>query len=296
MNGIICLNKESAKTSFTACKQVQALASSHKAGHTGTLDPLATGVLPIALGGAVRFIGFFPLSKKNYLARFTLGKKTDTLDITGNIIGCSNKTACLEDIKKILPSFLGEIKQIPPMYSAIKKDGVRLYELARRGLVTEREAKTVSIFEISVTQEEDDDYSLFVSCSPGTYIRSIIDDIGNMLGCGAVMTELIRTVSNGFCLDGCYTLSQLKDLKDNDRLSEAVIPVDHALSLFPQVTVTAPQSVRFKNGGELFLDRLEIKKVDSLFRVYSPEGNFLGIADACSAKGVLKVKRVYSEL
>ncbi len=296
MNGIICLNKESTKTSFASCKEVQALAGSHKAGHTGTLDPLATGVLPIALGGAVRFIGLFPLSKKSYSARFTLGKRTDTLDITGNVISRSNKTACLEDIKKILPSFSGEIKQIPPMYSAIKKDGVRLYELARRGLVTERDAKTVSIYEISVRQEEDNDFSLFVSCSPGTYIRSIIDDIGNMLGCGAVMTALVRTLSNGFYLDECKTLSQLKSLKDNDRLSEAVIPVDRALSLFPQVTITAPQSIRFKNGGELFLDRLDIEKGDGLFRVYSPGGDFSGVGDACCAKGVLKVKRVYSEL
>lgn len=296
MNGFICLDKDSSMTSFTACKKVQILTGARRAGHTGTLDPLAKGVLPIALGGATRFIELLPPNGKVYQARFITGKTTDTLDITGKVIKESGKTAALEDIIKILPRFTGEILQIPPMFSAKKKDGVRLYELARKGLEIERAPKAVTINEISVSREENGEFSLFVSCSSGTYIRSIISDIGDMLGCGAVMTALTRTCANGFMLSECKSLAELESLKNEGRLFDALIPVDCALSAYPKVIVTAPQSIRFKSGGELFINRLDIDNPEGIYRVYSPERVFLGVGEACPEKGVMKIKRVYSEL
>ncbi len=296
MNGFVCLNKDGGMTSFAACSKVRAITNSRKAGHTGTLDPMATGVLPVALGGAVRFIGLLAPRFKTYDARFITGKRTDTLDITGKATGESGKTASLEDILEILPRFKGEIRQVPPMFSAIKKDGVRLYELARRGEETEREPKTVTVGEISVSKEDSGEFALRISCSAGTYIRSIIGDIGDMLGCGAVMTSLTRTSSNGFHLSECKTLKELEALKEIGALSLALVPTDRALCAYPKVTVTAAQSVRFGHGGELFSDRLDLDTPEGLYRVYSPEDVFLGVGNVCRETGVMTVKRIYNEL
>lgn len=299
MNGFICLSKDGGMTSFCACNKVRAITNSRKAGHTGTLDPMAVGVLPVALGGAVRFIGLLPPRFKTYEARFITGKRTDTLDITGKVTSESGKSARLEDILEILPRFKGEIQQVPPMFSAIKKDGVRLYELARKGMETEREPKTVTISEISVSSVSKEDgggFALLLSCSAGTYVRSVIGDIGDMLGCGAVMTALARTCCNGFHLGECTTLKELEALKEKEALSLALIPIDRALCAYPKVIITAPQSVRFKNGGELFSDRLNLDKPEGLYRVYSPEEVFLGVGNACRETGVMTVKRVYNEL
>lgn len=296
MNGFICLNKDSGITSFLASAKVKRITASKKAGHTGTLDPLATGVLPIALGGASRFINFLCQSDKHYEARFITGIKTDTLDITGTVIERTDKTASYENIVKLLPRFTGDIQQIPPMFSAIKKDGVRLYELARKGQEIERESRAVRINEISVNKINENDFSLFVSCSTGTYIRTLISDIGDALGCFATMTALTRTFTDGFHISESHTIKELEARKSDGTLSEIILPIEKALDFYPKVYVTSAQSERFNNGGELFLNRLTIDSTKDFHTVFSPYGKFIGIGKASHEKGVLEVKKVYNEL
>ena len=261
MNGFVCLDKPQGITSFVAAAKVRRILGEKKKGHTGTLDPLATGVLPVAFGSATRFIELIPDHDKAYRATFLLGKSTDTLDITGNVLCESEVTVKKEDVEAVLPGFLGESMQLPPMYSALKKDGVRLYELARQGKEVERERRKINIFSLGLVGQNANEYTIEVSCSAGTYIRSLIADIGEKLGCPAVMTALTRTKANGIPLEKCVTIEELERLKNEDRLIEAVIPVDELLS-YPSVSVTKPQAIRFSNGGELDLDRIKCNKTD----------------------------------
>lgn len=289
MNGFVILNKEVGLTSFKAAAALRRIFSEKKTGHTGTLDPMASGVLPVALGKATRFIDFIPAEDKGYTARFRFGITTDTLDITGNILSEEKVNVTREDILGVLPFFTGKIEQLPPMYSAISKNGVRLYELARKGIEVEREKRTVTIYNIELTDYENDgEFEIKVFCSKGTYIRSLIADIGEKLGTGAVMTALHRTLSNGFSLE------QAKTVEEIERLGEsAVLGIDFPFMCYPSVTVTDAQARRFSNGGELSSDRLHIKIVFSLYRVYSRNNDFLGLGEISEdAPDILRVKRV----
>ena len=291
MNGFVCLDKPQGITSFVAAAKVRRIFGEKKTGHTGTLDPLATGVLPVAFGSATRFIELIPDHDKAYRATFLLGKSTDTLDITGNVLCQSKVTVKKEDVEAVLPGFLGESMQLPPMYSALKKDGVRLYELARQGKEVERERRKINIFSLGLVGQNANEYTIEVSCSAGTYIRSLIADIGEKLGCPAVMTALTRTKANGIPLGKCVTIEELERLKNEDRLMEAVIPVDELLS-YPSVFVTTPQAIRFANGGELDLDRIKCTKTDGFRLVYSPDKVFLGVGEIRTESGVMTVKKV----
>ena len=291
LNGFVCLDKPQGITSFVAAAKVRRILGEKKTGHTGTLDPLATGVLPVAFGSATRFIELIPDHDKVYRATFLLGKSTDTLDITGNVLCESEVTVKKEDVEAVLPGFLGESMQLPPMYSALKKDGVRLYELARQGKEVERERRKINIFSLSLVGQNANEYTIDVSCSAGTYIRSLIADIGEKLGCPAVMTVLTRTKANGIPLGKCVTIEELERLKNEDRLFEAVIPVDKLLS-YPSVSVTKPQAIRFSNGGELDLDRIKCNKTDGFRLVYSPDKVFLGVGEIRTESGVMAVKKV----
>lgn len=291
MNGFVCLDKPQGITSFVAAAKVRRIFGEKKTGHTGTLDPLATGVLPVAFGSATRFIELIPDHDKAYRATFLLGKSTDTLDITGNVLCQSKVTVKKEDVEAVLPGFLGESMQLPPMYSALKKDGVRLYELARQGKEVERERRKINIFSLGLVGQNANEYTIEVSCSAGTYIRSLIADIGEKLGCPAVMTALTRTKANGIPLGKCVTIEELERLKNEDRLMEAVIPVDELLS-YPSVFVTKPQAIRFSNGGELDLDRIKCNKTDGFRLVYSPDKVFLGVGEIRTESGVMTVKKV----
>lgn len=293
MNGFVCLNKPQGITSFVATARVRRILGEKKTGHTGTLDPLATGVLPIATGCATRFIELLPVHDKSYRASFFLGKSTDTLDITGTVLSESEVTVKREEVLSVLPGFLGESMQLPPMYSALKKDGVRLYELARQGKEVEREKRKINIYALELVGQNGNEYTIDVSCSVGTYIRSLIADIGEKLGCPAVMTALVRTSANGIPLDRCVTLEELERLKSENRLGEAVIPADKLLA-YPEVIVTEAQARRFLNGGELALERIKCKKADGLRLVYSPEKDFLGVGEVSLESGALKVKKVVS--
>ena len=294
MTGFVFLDKEEGITSFIAAAKMRRIFSEKKAGHTGTLDPMATGVLPVAMGHSTRFIELIPSHDKAYRATFLLGKTTDTLDITGEVLSESEVKAKKEDVESVLSKFRGEISQLPPMYSAIKKNGVRLYELARQGIEIERESRQVKIYSLELvsSDEEKNEYTIEVECSSGTYIRSLISDIGDELSCGAVMTSLRRTKANGVSIDKCYTVEQLQKMKDEGRLSEALTRVDEFLT-YPKLKVSAPQARRFSNGGALDTGRFGGKKEPGLYCVYSPENEFLGIGEIDSEVTELSPKRVY---
>ncbi len=292
MTGFVFLDKSEGVTSFIAAKKLGRIFKTKKVGHTGTLDPMATGVMVIAMEHATRFIELISDHDKAYRARFILGRTTDTLDITGKVLSEREVNVSRDEVEKAVLSFKGNILQLPPMYSAIKKDGVRLYELARQGIEIEREERQVNISSISLVCIDENEYEIEVHCSKGTYIRSLISDIGDKLGTGAVMTSLRRIKANGVAIENCYTLEQLEKMKQEGRLSEAVMPVDSFI-VYPEIKVSSAQSKRFANGGALDTGRFGGKKDPGFYNVYSPEGKFLGIGEIDSEKTELKVKRVF---
>ena len=295
MTGFICLNKPDGMTSFAALKKVRYILSEKKIGHTGTLDPMATGVLTVALGGATRFIELIENHDKSYFAVIKLGVLTDTLDITGKVLNEEKTSVTRTQIEDVIGQFIGDIKQIPPMYSAIKKDGVRLYDLARQGIEIERQERNVHISKIELVDfdEENQEFSIIVDCSNGTYIRSLARDIGESLSSCGTLTKLVRTKANGF--EKCYTIEEIEKYFNSGNIDEILIPVEKVFEKCPPVIVTQAQSVRFFNGGELSLDRLKVKLTDGLIRVYSPDNVFLGIGQVDNEKNELKPKRVYNE-
>ena len=293
MTGIIALKKGENITSFFAVNKVRRIIGEKKCGHTGTLDPNATGVLPIAVGGATRFIELLPTHRKAYTATFKTGACTDTLDIWGQVSATFDKEVTFDEIKEVALSFKGEIMQLPPMYSALKKDGVRLYELARQGIEVEREKRKCEIYELTVEKSENGEYSLYCECSAGTYIRTLINDIGEALGCGAVMTSLCRSYACGIELSECFTLEELQELKEKDQLYKALIPLDKLIGEYPEITVTENQAKRFSNGGSLMRERLKGNLENGLYRVYG-NGEFLGLGELDIEN--LKVKRVFNNV
>ena len=292
MTGFLILDKPAGMTSFVAAAKCRRLFGAKKAGHTGTLDPMATGVLVVALGGASRFIELLPCHDKAYRASLRLGETTDTLDVTGTVLTRSPVRCGKAEVEAVLDRFRGEIMQVPPMYSALQKDGVRLYTLARQGIDVPREARPVTIrsLTLAAADEAAHTYTLDVVCSAGTYIRSLIADLGEALGCGAVMTALRRTEANGCSAAQSVTFEQLEMLKTQDALQTVLRPTQALLGFSP-LTVTEAQAVRFSNGGELNLDRLRGANEDGLYCVFAPDGAFLGVGEAQTETGVLRVRK-----
>ena len=295
MTGFLCIDKPAGLTSFAVVRRVRGILGVKKAGHTGTLDPMATGVLPVALSGASRFIELLPAKEKAYTARVRLGLTTDTLDITGRVLTTCPVRVSPDDIRRAAARFLGDSEQLPPMYSALSQNGVRLYELARRGETVERKPRPVHIAALEVTDIADDEFTLTATVSAGTYIRSLAHDIGQALGTGAVLTALRRTAANGFMETQCVTLETLERLQSEGRVSEVLHPVDACLGAYPALTVTAPQAVRFHNGGELAAERLKGLSAPGLYRVYAPDGGFLGVGSLPADGESLLVKRVFAD-
>lgn len=293
MTGIICINKSKDITSFGVCAKMRGITGEKKCGHTGTLDPMATGVLPIMLGGATRFLDFLPESDKKYRASFILGKTTDTLDITGKITAEYPVNAGAVDVKNALNDFRGRIMQIPPMYSAVSVNGERLYDLARKGIDIERRPREVEIKLLELIGEESGEYTIDILCTKGTYIRSLIDDIGKKLGCGAVMTSLVRTEAMGFTLNDCITLEEAEQIKScKENFEDFLIPIDKSLDFYDSISVTPAQSIRFKNGGALDTARIKYKlKNACLYRVYSAQKEFLGLGEVSDNE--LKAKKIF---
>lgn len=297
LNGFVFVDKPEGISSFLLCAKVRRIFLEKKSGHTGTLDPLATGAMVVALSSATRFIELIPETGKAYKAAFRFGVETDTLDITGKVLSLCDVPVTKERLSLALEKFKGETLQLPPMYSALKKDGVRLYELARKGEQAEREARKINVSELSVLSydEEKREGELFVACSAGTYVRSLIADIGEALGTKAVMTALRRTKANGASIEQCRTLSELEELSKAGELSKAVSPIEDVLG-FERLFVSANQAKRFSNGGELFLERIQ-KSVsnETLYSIFSPEGEFLGVGVTDFSAGLLRPRKIMSK-
>lgn len=294
MTGIILIDKPKGITSFGAVARVRCICGEKKCGHTGTLDPMATGLLTVMLGGATRFSELLPSHDKAYRAEFRLGTVSDTLDITGKVLETRPVSANAAQVAAALAEFVGEIEQLPPMYSAVSVNGKRLYDLARQGVEVEREPRRVTVYsaEILEANESAGEYAVSVECSSGTYIRTLISDLGEKLGCGAVLTELRRTAANGFKIDSAVTLEALSQAAESGELDRLIIPVDRALEEYPIITVSAAQARRFGNGGELSLERLKYPRTLGLFRIYDPDGAFMGLGEIGDGDS-LKVKRVF---
>ena len=297
MDGIIVINKPEGYTSFDVVSVMKKLFSQKKVGHAGTLDPIATGVLPILLGSATKAQDMFPNSDKEYIAEFKLGITTDTLDITGKALTQSNIYVNKFQVEEALKYFNKNINKTPPMYSALKKDGKKLYELARKGIEVQREQRNITIKEIELMDfnEQEQTGVIRVLCSKGTYIRSICDDLGSNLGCGAIMTNLKRTMACGFKIEESLTINEARKLSEIGKLNEKVIGIDKIFMMYRYVNVSEAQAKRFKNGGSLDLLRTNIKNNYSdkeKFRVYNKE-KFLGLGIASKVEEQLLIYKLF---
>ena len=299
MNGVIIINKPENFTSFDVVAVVRRLTGQRKIGHTGTLDPNATGVLPILLGNATKAQDIVPNHDKAYTAKFRLGITTDTLDIWGTVLSECGRTATMADILSVLDNFRGEIEQLPPMYSAVKVNGQRLYDLARQGREVERKPRRVTVYSLELVDfdEKTQSGTLGISCSRGTYIRTVIDDMGRLLGTGAVMTALCRTSACGYTLDDSITLENARKSAENGDLAEHIMQTESLFAGYRKITVSDAQAKRFSNGGALDMARTALARANAesgeIIRVSDRQGNFLGLGTADSESGQLKIYKLF---
>ncbi|MDE1546870.1 tRNA pseudouridine(55) synthase TruB [Dechloromonas agitata] len=273
VDGVLLLDKASGMTSNDALQKARRLFSAAKGGHTGTLDPMATGLLPLCFGEATKFSADLLDADKTYEADVKLGITTDTGDAEGQVLTNAAVTTSIADVERLLPRFTGPIKQIPPMHSALKRDGRPLYELARQGIEVEREARDVTIHALDMLSLEGDVLRLRVSCSKGTYIRVLAADIGQVLGCGAHLTALRRTRVGDLVLERSVTLSEL-ELQDEVQRGTHLLPVDALLQSLPAVHLAADEANRFSHGNPVTLPTGLLGKI----RVYA-EGRLLGVGE-----------------
>ena len=257
MNGFLNLYKESGFTSHDCVAKLRRIFGQKKIGHMGTLDPDAEGVLPVALGKATRLIELFDDEYKTYRVTMLLGITTDTLDVTGTVLDEKEVCASEEEVRQCLFSFLGKSMQIPPMYSALKKDGKRLYELAREGKEVEREAREITVYALKISKLDLPRVCFDVTVSRGTYIRSICDDAGRRLGCGACMEKLERTEVGRFCAKDSFKLRDLEMLAEKGSLSAAVRPMTDAFPGMPVIHTRPEADTAAHNGNAVYTDRLE---------------------------------------
>lgn len=279
MNGIINVYKEKDFTSFDVVAKLRGILKQKKIGHTGTLDPDAVGVLPVCLGSATKLCDMLTDKKKEYIAEFVLGKETDTQDISGQVIKETEVVCTQEEVKTAIQSFVGDYDQLPPMYSAIKVDGKRLYELARQGKEVERKKRPVTFYEIEIIKCELPYVTIRVLCSKGTYIRTLCHDIGQKLGCGAAMTELERTRSGQFTKENAYTLAEIERLRDAGSLDEIVMPVDTVFMNLPAFVVSGELEKKILNGNLIHSGECKSAGLTDVFsegkkvRVYKENNN-----------------------
>ena len=279
MTGVLVLDKPAGFTSFDAVAVLRGLCGERKIGHTGTLDPMATGVLPMLLGRATRALPLLADRPKTYEAAFRFGYATDTLDRTGKTV-CEDQVPVSEErLLNAVPRFHGELLQTPPMYSAVRQNGVRLYDLARQGKEVERAPRRVTIYDLKILSydEKSRQGTLYLTCSGGTYVRVLIADLAAALGTHGVMTALRRTQAAGFTLEEACTLDALRAMPPAERLSQ-ILPVERLFLDLPAVCVSKAQAKRFLNGGALDCKRLA-KRPAARCRVQDPDGRFLGIGE-----------------
>lgn len=286
MNGIIVINKPLGKTSHDMVYFTRRLTGIKKVGHTGTLDPSATGVLPVCIGNATKVCDLLTNADKAYRTSFVLGMTTDTLDADGEVLSDQPVLADEGEIRTVISGFVGEITQTPPMYSAVKVNGQKLYELARKGIEVERKTRKVTIQKIDIISVDMQNFTVTmdVYCSKGTYIRTLCDDIGMKLGCGAFVSRLMRIKSGVFSIDESYTPEELTKLKEEGRLFEALMKTDSLFSEYPKIVLGKNESERVKNGARIKYDGLEDGK---LYRLYD-EKEFLSVSRADGGKLVLE--------
>lgn len=288
--GLIPVYKPEGWTSFDVIAKLRGILHIKRLGHAGTLDPMATGVLPVFVGKATKACDILPDSDKAYEAGFRLGISTDTQDITGRVLTSSENKVSRQDIEAALGGFRGEIMQLPPMYSAVKVGGKRLYELAREGREIERVPRKITVYEAELMEydEETREGRLFVSCSKGTYIRTVIHDIGETLCCGGAMTSLCRVRAAGFSLEECLTMEQLSEMP----AEEAVRPLIRAFEGYKDVHLDERCTGLYKNGVKLRCEQAGIsREYDRDFCVAGSGGEFLGIARVDAENGVIRAVR-----
>ena len=280
-NGIIIIDKPAGWTSMDVCAKLRGILHEKRVGHAGTLDPMATGVLPVFVGQATKAVSFAEGGKKVYEAVLLLGRVTDTQDTTGETLEERAVTVTADDMRAALPRFLGEIEQIPPMYSAIKVNGQKLYDLARQGKEVARKPRRITIYDLALTEElGNGQYALRVECSKGTYIRTLCHDLGQALGCGGCMAALRRTEASGFCIGEAVTL------EDAAREGEALLrPLDSLFRAYPAFTI--PNATLEKKC--LCGNPLRLSLADGIYRVYGCDGTFLALSEARA--GLLTSKR-----
>ena len=296
LNGIINVYIEQGYTSFDVCALMRGIAGQRKVGHTGTLDPQAEGVLPVCLGNATKLCDMLTDKTKEYVADFMLGKKTDTLDIWGTVIEERTPVVSEEALREAILSFAGGYEQLPPMYSAKKVDGKRLYDLARAGKEIERKPVFVEIHEIEILKMDYPNVTIRVKCGKGTYIRSLCEDIAAKVGELACMTALKRTAVSNFTADKALKLSDLQVLKDEGRLAEAVIPTDFAFADYEAFIVRKDFRKLLDNGNKLALHMIDKKtdlKEGEIVRIYNDEKVFTGLYLFVKAENCLKPFKMF---
>ena len=281
IQGILAVDKPQGWTSFDVVAKLRGVLKIKRLGHAGTLDPMATGVLPVFVGKATKACDILPDGRKAYTAGFKLGVRTDTLDITGEVLETKDFDVSRAQLEEAKEQFVGEITQLPPMYSAVKVDGKRLYQLAREGKTVERKPRKCVVHSIEITAYDSTsgEGRLDISCEKGTYVRTVIDDIGQALGTGAVMTSLIRTYSAGFDIKDCRTIEEIEQICQQGRLGEIIMPTHKAFELYEDICLDGRLTALYKNGVKLFARQVkaEIKADGRLYRVFGAQGEFLGL-------------------
>lgn len=279
LNGIINVYKEPGFTSHDVVTKLRGITHQKKIGHTGTLDPDAEGVLCVCLGAATRVCDMLTDATKEYEAVCLLGTTTDTQDTSGRILSEKEVNVSEESIRDCINGFIGEIDQIPPMYSALKRDGKKLYELARAGVEVEREPRRITIYDIDVMSIDLPEITMRVNCSKGTYIRTLCNDIGDRLGCGGCMKHLTRTRVGDFGIDGSLKLREIEEAVKDERISDVLVPVTQVFADLETATVTESGAARAINGNILKENDLVFENggLHNTFKVMGPDGFFYGI-------------------
>lgn len=289
MNGIILIDKPQGWTSHDVVGKLRGILHERRIGHSGTLDPLATGLLVVFIGRATRAVEFAEADRKEYIAGLRLGMSTDTQDITGRIISKETDIPDEPEVRIAIERFRGELEQIPPMYSAVKIGGKKLYELARKGESIERKPRHITIFGLEITGRSDNDFILNVVCSKGTYIRTLCHDIGAALGCGGCMSSLRRTKSGVFSVDNAYTIAEIQEAADRGEEEKLLLPIDTLFAGYTKLSVDADSEKKLKNGCII-----NTSSPDGRFRVYSEDGEFLLLGDV--KDGVMKTVKNFFEV
>lgn len=294
-DGIINVYKEKGFTSHDVVAKMRGILKQKKIGHTGTLDPMAEGVLPVCLGKATKLCDMLTDKTKTYEAVLLLGRETDTQDTTGEILAEYPVQAEEAQVREAVLSFLGHYDQIPPMYSALKVNGKKLYELARAGKEVERKARPVEILEILVERIELPRVTMTVTCSKGTYIRTLCYDIGRKLGCGGCMESLLRTQVSGFCLKDSLTLAQIEELRDRGELERHLLAVDRVFENYPALIMKPDFDKLVHNGNPFYLNQAagSYRMEQGPVRVYDSREQFIGVYEPGREKNILKPQKVF---